>query len=228
MQVISEANKLAVTNFKSHVAVNFFSRTKLWIKLHLSNTQLPQPQAIQYFSGLPRRQLQSWSSLITRCGTNPQHTIAGLLPIYTSLAAPSPAAWTHAQALVTHLQARIPVPATSDSINANPHLYLPWMWEMLQDIEFWAAAYEPGSKLFSMVPQCGNQTRFITITSTCLHRYAFLCALATKPSAFCRRITDAHRVVFYMSSVLHITCIICQLYFMSSILLPHCRVLGAE
>ncbi|KAL3138307.1 hypothetical protein ABBQ32_006118 [Trebouxia sp. C0010 RCD-2024] len=168
--VISEANKLAVTNFKNHVAVNFFSRTKLWIKLHLSNTQLPQPQAIQYFSGLPRRQLQSWSSLITRCGTNPQHTIAGLLPIYTSLAAPSPAAWTHAQALVTHLQARIPVPATSDSINANPHLYLPWMWEMLQDIEFWAAAYEPGSKLFSMVPQCGNQTRFITITSTCLHR----------------------------------------------------------
>ncbi|KAL3162962.1 hypothetical protein ABBQ32_009394 [Trebouxia sp. C0010 RCD-2024] len=168
--VISEANKLAVTNFKNHVAVNFFSRTKLWIKLHLSNTQLPQPQAIQYFSGLPRRQLQSWSSLITRCGTNPQHTIAGLLPIYTSLAAPSPAAWTHAQALVTHLQARIPVPATSDSINANPHLYLPWMWEMLQDIEFWAAAYEPGSLLFSMVPQCGNQTRFITITSTCLHR----------------------------------------------------------
>ena len=124
---------------------------------------------------------------------------------------------------------KIPVPATSDSINANPHLYLPWMWEMLQDIEFLAAAHEPGSKLFSMVPQCGNQTRFITITSTCLHRYAFLCALATKPSAFYRRITDAHHVgtvsttcqVFYMSSVLDITCNICRLCLMSSILLPH-------
>ncbi|KAL3131781.1 hypothetical protein ABBQ38_007499 [Trebouxia sp. C0009 RCD-2024] len=168
--VISEASKLAVTNFKNHVAVNFFSRTKRWIKLQLSHSQPPQSQARQYFSGLFRPQLRSWSSLIMRCGTNPQHTIASLLPTYTTLAHPPPVALVHAQALVAHLQARIPVPATSDSISASPHLYLLWMWEMLQDIEPLAAAHEPGSKLFSMVPQCGNQTRFITITSTCLHR----------------------------------------------------------
>lgn len=220
---------MAVINFKNHVAVNFFSRTKRWIKLQLSHSQPPQSQARQYFSGLSRPQLRSWSSLIMRCGTNPQHTIASLLPTYTTLAHPPPVALVHAQALVAHLQARIPVPATSDSISASPHLYLLWMWEMLQDIEPLAAAHEPGSKLFSMVPQCGNQTRFITITSTCLHRYAFLCALATKPSAFYRRITDAHHVgtvsttcqVFYMSSVLDITCIICRLCLMSNILLPH-------
>ncbi|KAL3141216.1 hypothetical protein ABBQ38_003555 [Trebouxia sp. C0009 RCD-2024] len=168
--VISEANKLAVINFKNHVAVNFFSRTKRWLKLQLSHSQPPQSQARQYFSGLSRPQLRSWSSLIMRCGTNPQHTIASLLPTYTTLAHPPPVALVHAQALVAHLQARIPVPATRDSISASPHLYLLWMWEMLQDIEPLAAAHEPGSKLFSMVPQCGNQTRFITITSTCLHR----------------------------------------------------------
>lgn len=33
-----------------------------------------------------------------------------------------------------------------------------------------------GSKVFTMVPQCGNQSQFITITSTCPHRYAFFCA----------------------------------------------------
>lgn len=175
MQVMTQAAALATTNFENHVADNFFNRTKRWTKLQLSNSQLPQQQAVVYFTGLSQRALRAWSSLILRVGTSLHHSIASLLPSYTSLAPPPPAAMAHAQALVARMRMNIPgLPVTTDSIRANPHSYLPWMWDMLQDLEPLAAAHETGSKLFSMAPQCGNQTRFITISSTCLHRYALL------------------------------------------------------
>ena len=207
MQVISEANHEAVTHTTSHVATNFFARTKQYFSLQLSTSPHPQPQAQSHFTSLTRRQLRAWSSLLLRVGTLPQQSIAGLLPQYTTLPPPPAAALAHAQALVTQMRQRMPtLPVTSDSIKASPHLYLPWMWHILQYVEPLAAAHVRGSKLFTMVPQCGNQAQVITITSTCLHRYAFFCIClleSTTPACVPVCITSCMYSSIYMQ---HVTC----------------------
>ena len=136
--------------------------------LQLTTSSHPQPHAQSYFSSLTRHQVRAWSSLL-RVGTDPQQSVAGLLLQYTTLAPPLAAALAYAQALAVQMRQRMPrLPVTSDSIKASPHLYLPWMWHILQYVEPLTAAHVQGSKLFTMVPQCGNQAQFITITSICL------------------------------------------------------------
>ena len=82
MQAVTEECSLAAINFTNNVAVNFFTRTKRWIQLQLSNTQRPQLPAVGYFSALPSRHLQAWCSIILRAGTNPQYSVVSLLPTY--------------------------------------------------------------------------------------------------------------------------------------------------
>lgn len=122
--------------------MNFFTRSKRWIRLQLSKSQHPQSLAVVYFMALARWQLQAWCStgLVLRAGTNPMHAIASLLPMYSILALPPPAALAHAQALVAHVHMGLVIPGLlvmSDSISARPHTYLPWMWDILHDLEHW-------------------------------------------------------------------------------------------
>ena len=205
MQVISEANRTSEKDTANHVATNFFSHTKQYIVLQLTTSLHPQPHAQSYFSSLTQRQVRAWFSLLLRVVTYPQHSIAGLLPIYTTLPPPPPAALAHAQALAAQMRQRLQhLSLDTDSIRASPHLYLPWMWHILQYVEPLAAAHVRGSKLFTMVPQCGNQAQHITITSTCLHRYAFFCACLPKSTTPTCVDHILHVFIFHIHAACHL------------------------
>ena len=125
------------------------------VSLQLTTSPHPQPHAHSYFI---RCQMRAW-------GRIPSSPLPASSP--NTLAPPPAAALAYAQALAVQMRQRMTrLPVTSDSIKASPHLYLPWMWHILQYVEPLAVAHVQGSKLFTMVPQCGNQAQFITITSS--------------------------------------------------------------
>ncbi len=75
-------------------------------------------------------------------------------------------------AAITHLSDEIllGLPVTDINLSAHPEAYLPWMWQVLSDVSAPPFAGQPGSRVFTLMPQKGHQSCYITITSDCLHR----------------------------------------------------------
>ena len=153
---------MARTNFVNHVATNFFSRTLRWIRLQLG--QHP------YFHALESKLVRSWAKFVCRAATEDIANIWDLLPRYTSLAQPPTATMDYLEFLVATMQSNIgPLPVTDLLLQRQPESYLPWLQLVLLD--FCDAQGEPHApKLFTMLPQSSNHLRFITISSTSLHK----------------------------------------------------------
>jgi len=156
---------LASTNFKNHVAVNFRSRSRRWLSLRLGN--------IAYFQGLPDARIKSWTKLLYWVGTTTVQTIVGLLPRYTSLQTPPQPVLAQLQSLIYQMRSSIGLlglPVTDVNLSSHPEAYLPWMWQVLSDVSAPPFAGQPGSRVFTLMPQKSHQSCYITITSDCLHR----------------------------------------------------------
>ncbi|KAL3143517.1 hypothetical protein ABBQ38_002321 [Trebouxia sp. C0009 RCD-2024] len=164
--ILNEAAQLAQTNFKNHISANFEGRTKLWLKRRLRN--------IPYVSQLPTARFGSWVRLLYWAGTTPATRAADLLPKYTSLAAPPTAAMSDLENLVNIMHAHIyELPVTDDSLANQSSKYLKWMYFILCEFQAVVDAAPAGQrlpKLFTLLPQKSNQTAFITISTTSLHK----------------------------------------------------------
>ncbi|KAL3135560.1 hypothetical protein ABBQ38_006039 [Trebouxia sp. C0009 RCD-2024] len=164
--ILNEAAQLAQTNFKNHISTNFEGRTKLWLKRRLRN--------IPYVSQLPTARFGSWVRLLYWAGTTPATRAADLLPKYTSLAAPPTAAMSDLENLVNIMHAHIyELPVTDDSLANQSSKYLKWMYFILCEFQAVVDAAPAGQrlpKLFTLLPQKSNQTAFITISTTSLHK----------------------------------------------------------
>lgn len=162
LQILNAASLMARTNFKNHVATNFFSRTLHWIRLHL--------QQHIYFVDLECKLVRSWAKFVCRAATEGMDNIWDLLPRYTSLAQPPAATRDYLEYLVATIQSSIgPLPVTDWSLQQQPESYLPWLHMVLLDFhDVQGAPHAP--KLFTMLPQSSNHTQFITISSTSLHK----------------------------------------------------------
>ena len=105
LQILNAASLMARTNFKNHVATNFFSRTLHWIRLHL--------QQHIYFVDLECKLVRSWAKFVCRAATEGIDNIWDLLPRYTSLAQPPAATRDYLKYLVATIQSSIgPLPVT--------------------------------------------------------------------------------------------------------------------
>lgn len=164
---------MAATNAANHIADQLEPRSKRWIKSRMTS--------IAYFDHLPARNWASWAKLLWYAGTAGQHEQRGildLLPTFNSLpqagspAHPSPAVMAQLQDIITTMHQHIQQRPVTDATLKQPHLYLPWMYKMLQDLVPLAAQQQPYSKLFNLLPQKGNSASFIAISTTCLHRYS--------------------------------------------------------
>ena len=166
LQILNEAAQIAQTNFKNHISTNFEGRTKLWLKHRLRN--------IPYVSQLPTARFGSWVRLLYWAGTTPATRAADLLPRYTSLAAPPTAAMSDLENLVNIMHTHIyELPVTDDSLANQSSKYLKWMYFILCEFQAVVDAAPAGQrlpKLFTLLPQKSNQTAFITISTTSLHK----------------------------------------------------------
>ncbi|KAL0026225.1 hypothetical protein WJX77_003412 [Trebouxia sp. C0004] len=75
--ILNAAAQMAMVNFDNHVATNFFSRTRRWIRLQLGQKM--------HFANMEGRREKSWFSLPCRAATRQDGSIWDLLPVYTSL-----------------------------------------------------------------------------------------------------------------------------------------------
>ena len=114
--------------------------------------------------------MRSWSKLVCRAATEGNNNIWDLLPRYTSLVEPPTATMDYLEFLVGTIQSNIgPLPVSDQSLQQQPESYMPWLHLVLLD--FQGAQDEPHApKLFTMLPQSSNHTKFITISSTSLHK----------------------------------------------------------
>ena len=161
LQILNESAKMASINFTDHIATNFFPKTRQWIRLAL--------QQQTYFINMEGKLVSSWVSLLSRAATDAQD-IWDLLPMYTSLAEPPANISNYLEYLVATMQSLMgPLPVTDDSLRKHPHSYLKWLHLILTEFE--AAQDAPRApKLFTMSPQTSNNTHFIKITTTGLHK----------------------------------------------------------
>ena len=123
-----------------------------------------------YFGNLDHKLVRSWAKFVCRAATEGINNIWDLLPRYTSLEQPPDTQMEYLEYLVATVQSLIgPVPVTDCSLQQQPESYLPWLHLVLLD--FIAAQGEPHPpKRFSMLPQSSNHTKFVTISSTALHK----------------------------------------------------------
>ena len=161
LQILNESAKMAFINFTSQVATNFFPRACWWIRLAL--------QQQTYFINMEGKLVSSWVRLLSRAATDNQD-ICELVPMYTSLAEPPANISNYLEYLVATMQSLMgPLPVTDDSLRQHPQSYLKWLHLILTDFE--AAQDAPHApKLFTMLPQTSNNTHFIKITTTGLHK----------------------------------------------------------
>lgn len=166
LQILNEAAQLAQTNFKNHISTNFEHRTKQWLKHRL--------RGIPYVRQLPTARFGSWVNLLYWAGTTTATRAADLLPRYTSLAVPPAAALSDMENLVNTMHIHIcQLPVTDYSLSKQSSKYLKWMYFILREFQAVVDAAPAGQrlpKLFSLLPQKSNQTAFITISSTSLHK----------------------------------------------------------
>ena len=131
-----------------------------WVRIHLSEHEH------LYFQTLTGRQLSSLVNLVYRAATQ-NGSIEELLPAYTSLVQPPPAAMEYLEYLVTTMQCLIgPLPVTDKTLHKQPWSYLSWLHIVLLDFEDRQHTARP-PKLFTMSPQSSNAANFIT---TSLHK----------------------------------------------------------
>ena len=153
---------MATTNFKNHVVTNFFARTLSWIRLQLGQHV--------FFANLESRFVSSWAKFVCRAAADNITNIWGLLPRYTSLVQPPQDIMHYLEYLVATMQHLMgPLPVTDWSLEQQPESYLPWLHLVLADFEE-AQEAPHAPRLFSMLPQSSNNTHFITISSTSLHK----------------------------------------------------------
>ena len=166
LQILNEASLLALTNFKNHISTNFERRTKAWIMHKL--------RAIQFIRTLSTSNFNSWVRLVYWAGTTVDKTAAQLLPKYPSLAPPPAPVLSAVEGLVTIMHSRIGVlPVTDTSLSAKSGQYLKWLHFILKDFEALHQAAQEGQRLprlFRLLPQKSNQTAFITISTSSLHK----------------------------------------------------------
>ena len=162
LQILNAAALMADTNFKNHVTTNFAPRSMRWIRLQLE--QHP------YFSNLEGRLVRSWVRLLYRAATDDNSNVWDLLPSYTSLVQPPANIMHDVDYLVATMQSLMgPMPVTDLSLRTKAGSYLSWLHLVLE--EFQAAQDTPHApKVFTMLPQTSNQTNFIKISSTSLHK----------------------------------------------------------
>ncbi len=159
LQILNSAAQMARVNFDNHIATNFFSRTRRWIRLQLGHKPL--------FAHMEETRVKSWVSLLCRAATE-DGSIWDLLPIYTSLTQPSQDVMTDLETLVATMQSLMgPMPVTDQSLRREPHSYHTWLHIVLTDFQD-AQDTPHAPKLFSMTPQASSQAKFITINSASL------------------------------------------------------------
>ncbi|DBA66509.1 TPA: hypothetical protein ACH3X2_002479 [Trebouxia sp. C0005] len=162
VQILNAASLMARTNFKNHIVTNYFSRTLSWIRLQLGQ------QA--FFANMDSRIASSWAKFVCRAAADNITNIWDLLPRYTSLAQPPQHIMGDLENLVATMQQLMgPLPVTEWSLQRRPESYLPWLQLVLKDFEE-AQDTPDAPKLFSMLPQSNNNTKFITISSTSLQK----------------------------------------------------------
>ena len=199
LQVLNEASLMAETNFKNHVSVNIFNRTRHWLAYQVLSLQHP------FLDALPSPRLQSW--LLVRASTGHQANVASLLPKFSSLTQPPPDVLQALQALVHTVREQMgPLPLDAKRMARHPTLYLPWLHKVLTDfnaaqeqllasqtqlhLQLQAIQQQQQPQMlseltqrlkrtrlllkhtrpFTMLPQKGNQRQFVTITTAGLHR----------------------------------------------------------
>ena len=153
LQILNEAALLAQTNFKNHISTNFERRSKQWLKHRL--------RGIPYIRGLPTARFGSWVNLLYWAGTTSSTRAADLIPRYTSLAVPPAAALADMENIVNTMHSNIgQLPVTDYSL----------LKQSSKAVVNAAPAGQRLPKLFTLLPQKSNQTAFITISSTSLHK----------------------------------------------------------
>ncbi|DBA73691.1 TPA: hypothetical protein ACH3X2_009671 [Trebouxia sp. C0005] len=174
VQILNAASLMARTNFKNHIVTNYFSRTLSWIRLQLGQ------QA--FFANMDSRIASSWAKFVCRAAADNITNIWDLLPRYTSLAQPPQHIMDDLENLVATMQQLMgPLPVTEWSLQRRPESYLPWLQLVLKDFEE-AQDTPDAPKLFSMLPQSNNNTKFITISSTSLQKLLLATGIANVPS----------------------------------------------
>ncbi|KAA6428181.1 MAG: hypothetical protein FRX49_01777 [Trebouxia sp. A1-2] len=172
--ILNAASLMARTNFKNHIVTNYFSRTLSWIRLQLGQ------QA--FFANMDSRIASSWAKFVCRAAADNITNIWDLLPRYTSLAQPPQHIMDDLENLVATMQQLMgPLPVTEWSLQRRPESYLPWLQLVLKDFEE-AQDTPDAPKLFSMLPQSNNNTKFITISSTSLQKLLLATGIANVPS----------------------------------------------
>ena len=162
--MLRESAAMGQVNASNHVATHFRSRTRKWINWRLLLT-------LDYIRDLPTRKQKSWTQLVLWASTTPGTTATQLLPRFSSLAAPPHSVLATIEALIVDVKGRIgPLPVTAQSLKTWGHLYLPWLHYVLVQYGAAEAAGQEHPKLFSILPQIGNQPSFIAISIAGLHR----------------------------------------------------------
>ncbi|KAA6425067.1 MAG: hypothetical protein FRX49_05241 [Trebouxia sp. A1-2] len=165
IQMLNAAALKARVDLDNHVATNFFTRSRRWIRLQLEH----KLEHKLHFANMEAARVKSWVSLLCRAATE-DSSIWDLLPIYTSLREPPQDVATELEHLVATMQSLMgPLPVTDESLRQEPQSYIAWLHLVLSD--FQAAQDTPHApKLFSMTPQASSQAKFITINSASLLR----------------------------------------------------------
>lgn len=166
LQVVTEEALLAETNFRNHISTNFERITKKWLQHRL--------RGIPYIEQLLPARFGSWVNLLYWAGTTCATRAEDLLPKYTSLSAPPVHVLSDVEDLVDIMHTRIgQLPVTDASLTKKSSKYLKWMFFILREFQAVVDAAPAGQRLprlFTLLPQKSNQTSFITISTTCLHR----------------------------------------------------------
>ncbi|DBA92075.1 TPA: hypothetical protein ACH3X1_015807 [Trebouxia sp. C0004] len=150
--ILNAAAQMAMVNFDNHVATNFFSRTRRWIRLQLGQKM--------HFANMEGRREKSWFSLPCRAATRQDGSIWDLLPVYTSLSEPPQDVATDLETLVATMQSLMgPLPVTDQSLLREPQSYLAWLHIVLADFQD-AQDTPHAPKLFSMTPQAVEGCQF--------------------------------------------------------------------
>ena len=141
------------------MCLHFRSRTRKWISFRL--------RQINFFDNLPRKRLNSWSSLVLWAGLTTYKQ-----PRFSSLQMLPAAEMNQVEALVATLKASVgPLPVTEQSLKRYAELYLPWLYQMLTEYEAAAAAGQEHPRMYTILPQISDSLSFITISNSSLHRY---------------------------------------------------------
>jgi hypothetical protein len=170
----------AQENFAVSTTRTLKSRLARWYRLKIK--QHSQQTGTTYFTANESNIIKSILSVMTRASTEEPYSVAGLINAYTRFqngqypVPPAEMAWM--QSLCDEVRGRIgPLPL---DIKKQPHVYLPFLHEMLRDLETYNQTQileqkdEKPVKLFTVLPQKKIRPLNIKINNTVLadmHRY---------------------------------------------------------